>query len=197
MEASAPGLESTADLLALARAGDNRACDRLFRRYLPALRRWAHGRLPSRGRYLADTDDLVQVTLVRAFNRIGDFEPHFPGAFLAYLRQVLLNLVREEIRRSARKPPRSEPSEELMAAGPSPIEQVIGAQTLQRYELALAQLSEEYRQAIILRVELGLTCEEMADVLERPTANAARLLVSRALLRLAKEMRVDEDVKQA
>ncbi|OGT27658.1 MAG: hypothetical protein A2Z17_06680 [Gammaproteobacteria bacterium RBG_16_66_13] len=192
MAAAAPELESTASLLALARAGDARACDHLFRRYLPALRRWAHGRLPSRGRDLADTDDLVQVTLVRAFNRIGNFEPRRPGAFLAYLRQILVNLVREEIRRSQRKPRGQEPSDDLPDPGPSPVERAVGSEMLDRYERALARIPEAHREAIVLRVELGLSYEEMAEVLERPTANAARLLVSRGLVRLAKEMELDE-----
>jgi RNA polymerase sigma-70 factor (ECF subfamily) len=150
--------------------------------------------LPSRGRGLADTDDLVQVTLIRAFNRIGEFEPRRPGAFLAYLRQILLNLVREEIRRSGRKPAGEAPSADLMDRGPSPVEQVIGSETLERYEQALSRMPEHYREAVVVRVELGLTYEEMAEVLERPTANAARLLVSRALVALAKEMEVDEEV---
>ncbi|MEO6461823.1 MAG: hypothetical protein ABIP29_01995, partial [Candidatus Eisenbacteria bacterium] len=64
------GLEATSLLLERCRAGDTAARDRLFQRFLPLLRRWAHGRLPASARPLADTDDLVQVSLVRALNHV-------------------------------------------------------------------------------------------------------------------------------
>ena len=101
----APGqfdLESTADLLSRVRGGDPAAREQLFARYLPILKRWAHGRLPGSARNLADTDDLIQTSLLRALNRVGEFEPRHEGAFLAYLRQTLLNALRDEIRRSRR-----------------------------------------------------------------------------------------------
>src|SRR5206468_605262 len=63
-------LESTATLLARLRKGDLAARDRILARYRPTLQRWAHGRLPSRARGLVDTDDLVQITLIRALNRL-------------------------------------------------------------------------------------------------------------------------------
>ena len=56
------------------------------------------------GRDLADTDDLVQDTLLQTFKRIGDFEPRGIGALQAYLRQVILNRLRDELRRKGRRP---------------------------------------------------------------------------------------------
>ena len=53
-------LESTTDLVERVKRGEQEALDRLFTRQLPALRRWARGRLPRRMRDLQDTDDLVQ-----------------------------------------------------------------------------------------------------------------------------------------
>ncbi len=74
-------------------------------------------------------------------------------------------------------------------SGPSPLEQAIGRQALERYEQALARLRPEEREAIIARVELGLSYEEMAEALQKPTADAARKAAQRALLRLAAEMK--------
>jgi RNA polymerase sigma-70 factor (ECF subfamily) len=54
--------EPTVALIRRVRDGDSVARDTLLKRYLPALRRWAHGRLPASARDLSDTDDLVQVT---------------------------------------------------------------------------------------------------------------------------------------
>src|SRR5690349_24653258 len=61
---------STAGLLAMARTGDDGARDQLAARYLPVLRRWAHGRLPARARGLVDTDDLVNETMLHALDRV-------------------------------------------------------------------------------------------------------------------------------
>ena len=97
-------MASTATLLARYRDGDNTARDALLERYLPILRRWAHGRLPAYARSTAETDDLVQVTLQRALRRLDQFEVRHEGAFLAYLRRIFLNSVRDEIRRYGRHP---------------------------------------------------------------------------------------------
>src|SRR5687767_14113574 len=89
-------LDSTFHLIARVRAGDREALERLFARHLPPLQRWATGRLPKWARQLADTDDLVQDALVQTFKRIEEFEPRHVGALQAYLRQAVLNRVRDE-----------------------------------------------------------------------------------------------------
>src|SRR5947209_2310893 len=97
-------VESTFVLLDLARGGDGRALDRLFTRYLTPLRRFAHGRLPSSARGLMDTNDLVQEALMQTFKRLDGFHPQREGALLAYLRQGIVNKVRDEVRRRDRRP---------------------------------------------------------------------------------------------
>src|SRR6476660_6142279 len=94
----ASDLESTTTLLNRVREGDEAARERLLARYLPLLKRWAHGRLPRYARDLSETDGLVQVTWIRALSRAGEFESRREGAFLAYLWRILLNALRDEIR---------------------------------------------------------------------------------------------------
>jgi RNA polymerase sigma-70 factor (ECF subfamily) len=178
-------LESTVILIDRMRQGDLGARDALLERYLPVLRRWAHGRLPPHARGLADTEDLVQVTLVRALDRLPAFEPRREGAFLAYLRRILLNALRDEIRRSRRRPVGTEQAERVVDPGPSPIEGLIGRESLERYEAALARLAPEQQEAVILRIEMGYTHQQIADALGRPSADAARMTIARALARLA------------
>ncbi len=184
----AAGLESTASLLSRIRGGDAAARERLIRRFLPPLQRWARGRLPLRARDLLDTDDLVQVGLLRALNSMKGFDPRHEGAFLAYLRQIVLNQIRDEIRRSDRRPERKSLDEEMPEGGPSPLEQAIGKEALDRYERALSTLPEEHQEAVIMRVEMGFTHREVAEALGCPSANAARMIVARALVRLAEVM---------
>ena len=186
---AADGQETSLGLLERARAGDPDALETLIARYLPRLQRWAHGRLPAWARDLAETQDLVQETLFQAFKRIDRFEVRGEGALQAYLRQALLNRIRSEIRRVGRRPPATELDSQAEDLAPSPLERAIGGEAVDRYEEALARLRPEEREAIVGRIELGLTHEELAEALDKPTANAARMAVERALIRLAKEMR--------
>lgn len=183
-----PDLESTLDLVYLAKTGDREALDRLLTRSIPVLRRWASGRLPRWTRDLMDTDDLVQETVVRAVKRIGAFEPRHEGALQAYLRQAVMNRIRDEVRRGSRAPGISELEDDVPDRGASPLEHVIGREAVDRYEAALARLRPEEREAIVTRVEMDGTYEEVARALGKPSADAARMAVSRALLRLAEEM---------
>jgi RNA polymerase sigma factor (sigma-70 family) len=181
-------VDSTLTLLQRARAGDADALDALIGRFLPRLQRWATGRLPGWARDMADTHDLVQETVVQAFKKIETFEVRGDGALQAYLRQVLLNRIRQEIRRVGRRPETGALDSQIGDAGPSPLEAAIGSEALERYEAALSRLRPQDREVIVGHVELGMTKGELADALGKPSANAARMAVERALLRLAKEM---------
>jgi RNA polymerase sigma factor (sigma-70 family) len=183
-------MASTTDLLARARAGDRQAVDVLFSRYLPLLRRWARGRLPQRARDLRDTDDLVQETLIHTLRRLDAFEMRHEGALQAYLRQAIVNRVRDEVRRAGRSPVQTDVigHEDAGPGGVSPLEEAIGHEALERYERALGRLRPEEREAVIARVELGHRYEDVATALGKPSADAARMAVSRALVRLAEEM---------
>ncbi|NOT33040.1 MAG: sigma-70 family RNA polymerase sigma factor [Candidatus Eisenbacteria bacterium] len=181
--------DTTIELLNRARAGEAAARNRLFARYAPVLSRWAHRRLPLAARDLNETQDLVQVTLMRAFGRLEAFEYRGPGAFLGYLRHILLNVIRNELRRVSSRPQHAELSDSLPQAGPSVVEQVAGREVLARYERGLEALNPEAREAVILRVELHLPFAEIAELLQKPSENAARMAVSRALVSLAEAMK--------
>jgi RNA polymerase sigma-70 factor (ECF subfamily) len=180
--------ESTLALLLKAQDGDSAARDRLFERCLPRLQRWARGRLPGFARELVETDDLVQETLYRVLRRLPSFEVRHEGALHAYLRQVLLNRMRDEVRRAVRRPA----SEELTEAQPdptaSPLELAMGKEAVERYETALLGLRPRDREAVVGRIELQYSYEELALALDLPTANAARMAAARALERLVKAM---------
>jgi RNA polymerase sigma-70 factor (ECF subfamily) len=188
--ADAPGaLDSTLELIRRARNGDQEAIERLFARHLKPLQRWASGRLPQWARDLADTDDLVQDSLLQTFKRIGDFEPRRIGALQTYMRQAVLNRLRDELRRRARQPPIADVDALEDANTLSSLEHAIGRRAIEEYEEALGRLSSEDREVIIARVEIGYTYSELAEALGKPSAEAARKAARRALLRLAEEMK--------
>jgi RNA polymerase sigma-70 factor (ECF subfamily) len=185
--------EATVDLLQRARGGDRAALDRLLARCLPPLRRWAHGRLPPFARDLLDTADVVQDTVIAALGRLDGFEARREGALQAYLRQAVANRITDVVRQHLRRPIPTEMPEHLADAAASPLERAIGAENQARYDEALARLREEDREAIVTRIELQYSYEELAVALGKPTANAARVAVTRALQRLAAEMRQGPD----
>lgn len=185
--ASAEAL-ATNELLRLAKGGDARALERLVARYLPRLQRWASGRLPMRARSLLDTHDLVQETLLRTVQGLDRIEVRGPGGFQAYVRQAVLNRIRDQVRWANRRPGTDGVPEDLPDAAPSPLESAIGADVLQRYEHAMESLGEDDRHLLHLRIELDFDYDEIAAMTDRPSRDAARMAIQRALARLAEHM---------
>ena len=101
----------------------------------------------------------------------------------------MLNRIREELRRKGRRPDQTDLDDIEVDAAQSPLEEAIGRQGVERYEQALARLRAEEREAIIARVEMGYSYEELAEALGKPTPDAARKAAQRALIRLAEEMK--------
>lgn len=181
--------DATYQLLERAKRGDREALDVLFTRHMPTLHRWASGRLPRWARDIADTQDLVQETVLQVFKRVEAFEPRGDGALQAYLRQAVMNRIRNEFRSKGRRPAFEDLDEQAPGDDTSPLEAAIRQEQLDRYEAALSRLSEQERDLIVARVEVGLTYEEMAEALGKPSWNAARMATARALLRLAEELK--------
>lgn len=179
---------SSLDLLKRVRAGDRAALEALLERYRPRIRRWASGRLPAWARDRVDTDDMVQDALIRTCDRIEDFEHRGEGAFQAYLLQALRNRIADEIRRVRRHAPPLSLANEPTGTEASPLEEAVGREVLESYERALEQLSDAEREAVIARVEMGMGYEELAAATGKASPDAARMSVSRALLRLAEAM---------
>lgn len=179
---------SSIDLVVRAQAGDEAALNDLCARYLPKLHRWAHGRLPASARGALDTHDLVQETLTQVVRNLDHFEPRHEGAFQGYVRQALLNRIRDLARRGQRRGTPEVLDSAQAAADPSPLEEAIGQEALGRYEAALAGLRAEDREAIVARIELGLSYPEIMTALGKPSIPATHMAVSRALVRLAEGM---------
>jgi RNA polymerase sigma factor (sigma-70 family) len=188
-QAESESPESTSELIRRVREGDRDSLERLIQRHVTPLRRYVSGRLPRWARDLADTDDLVQDTLMRTFSKLDAFEVRGGGALLAYLRQAVMNRLRDELRRKGRVPPLANVDEIDLAGADSPLEETIGREAAARYVAALERLHPEERDAIIGRVEMEYSYAELAEVLGKPTPDAARKAASRALLRLAEEMK--------
>jgi RNA polymerase sigma-70 factor (ECF subfamily) len=180
--------ESTMELVVRAREGDRLAVEALLQRCLPALTRWAHGRLPPSARGALDTGDLVQEAALHALRRLDAFEPRHVGAMQAYLRQSVINRIRDEVRRVTRRPAPVELPPDHPGDDASPLEFAIQAESYERYRKALETLNPRHRELVVARVEMQWSLTEIAQRLGMRTVDAARMAVSRALKRLSAEM---------
>jgi RNA polymerase sigma factor (sigma-70 family) len=188
-------LESSIDLLRRAQAGDGAALEVLLTRYRPRLQRWAHRRLPNWARGIADTDDLIQETVVRAIRNLRDFVAIGESGFQNYLRSAIANAIRDEIRKARKRPSFDALDPSIPTDAPSPLEQAVGHLRLERYENALTRLSPEERDAVVARLEFGFTHVELASALGKRTPDAARKLCRKAVARLLNEMSAMKPVK--
>ncbi|MEQ1832659.1 MAG: sigma-70 family RNA polymerase sigma factor [Candidatus Eisenbacteria bacterium] len=179
-------LDSTLALVTRARGGDRAALELIADRYQSALARFAHGRMPVSARSLFDTDDLVQMAVVRTLAHLDHIDATNSGSLLAYLRRAVLNQIRDELRRAQRRALREGMPPERPVADLDPLEQVISREQRERYEEALAQLPAEQQEAFMMRIEMDCSYREIAEALGKPSAEAARMLVRRAIQSLAR-----------
>ncbi len=181
-------LESSFELIERAQAGDSSALERLLARYRPRLQRWASGRLPRYARDMTDTDDLVQEALIGTFKNFKAFEHRGEWALQGYLRRAVTNRIRDELRRVEAQPRREELRDDTPGSDRSPLELAMGREAFGRYDTALSLLEGVEREAVIARIELGCSYQEIAALADRASADAARMLVARALAKLATAM---------
>ena len=181
--------EPTLELVVKARGGDREAVEALLQRCLPGLKRWAHGRIPAAARGSLDTGDLVQETVLHVLRRLDAFEPRHVGAMQAYLRQSVINRIRDEVRKIGRQPPPDELPEDMQADVTSPLEHAVEAEAYERYRQALTELAPRDREMIVARLEAQWSFAEIAQRFGVRTPDAARMAISRALRRLTERLK--------
>lgn len=172
------GRPATGDLLERFMHGDEDAARLLVERSIPELQRWVRGRSPGWARSLAASPDLVQDAVVRSLPHLHRFGSGHAGAVRAYLRQSIVNHVRDEVRK-------------VRHGATSSLRHAIGPERVERYEAALARLRPIDRQAIVARLELRQSYDEVARALGKPSPDAARMMVARAVRNLLRAMDAD------
>jgi len=189
MEVDAASVNSH-ELLLRARDGDAPARNDFCERYRGRLARWARGRLPVWARERIDTEDIVQDVLIGTLKNLERFNIRRPGAVESYLRQAVDNRVCDEVRRVRLNPGGHVESgvDEPVDGAPSPLVEALGRETVERFEKALISLSDETRGLIFARVDLEMGYAEIAATFGKPSPDAARMAVGRALLELAGAM---------
>jgi RNA polymerase sigma factor (sigma-70 family) len=181
---------STIHILERARQGDPLAIQILIERASPSVRRWARGRVPHYVRNEANTEDVMQDVVFRMLKNIRRLPQLTVGGLQAYLRQSVVNRIRDLVRGAGRHGIPEELPADLHDGMPSPLEAAIKGERLDRFLSALQRLRPADRQIIVWRIELGYTVAEIAPRLGKTNA-ATGMAVSRAIARLAKELELD------
>jgi RNA polymerase sigma-70 factor (ECF subfamily) len=129
---------------------------------------------------VADAEDLVQETFLRAYRAFPRFRPGSNAK--AWLLTILQNLRTDALRRSGRAPDLQELPED---GPPVPPAQEHGPQAAD-LERLLASLPEPFRTAVVLRDVHELSYDEIAAATSAPVGTVmSRIHRGRALLRAA------------
>jgi len=181
-------MDSTRGLFFRAKNGDLEAREKLWKKLRERLCRYAHGRLPKRLRSLVETEDVVQDALAQTFRRIDLFDPKHSGAFGVALFVTIKRCLIDQHRRAGRQPAAGETATSLVANGLSPMEEAIEKERLERVMSARSRLSEEDQALLNARLDLDLGFTDVALLFGKPSPDAARVAVQRAIGRLVKKM---------
>ncbi len=187
------------ELIGAARRGEKEQLGQLLQFYFNYLTLLASTQLDNRLRRRLNPSDLVQETMLAAHRDFVAFRGTTPQEFVAWLRQILINVLHGAIARhvkAGKRDIRREISIDEIGQGldrsaanlasllPSPVSNPSGKVHAQERaaELAdhLALLRPDYREVIVLRNLQGLSFEEIATQMER-SAGAVRMLWLRAI----------------
>ncbi|MFH0983016.1 MAG: sigma-70 family RNA polymerase sigma factor [Planctomycetota bacterium] len=201
-----PNLQETIQLLQRARQGDKEALGRLYARYGERLRTIVRLRLGPRLRLKLESCDVVQEALLASLRQVDQAQFASSGAFLRWLSKLAENRIRDEAERYAaqkRDAARETPLEIRLpatdsVAGPiadlatftTPSQVAARAEDLRRLETAIDALPEDQKEALLLVRYEGMSLAEAGEHLRR-SPDAVRMLIARALARLATTLGAD------
>lgn len=175
--------------IAAARRGDAGAADALFAHLREPLRRYLSGRLPLSVRALWETEDLVQEVCSRAWRGLAGFDNDSPAAFWGFVRVIARNLSIDVCKAELARRSQTVDYDSTVHGGDASADDIPALLArAESYERAIALLDVRVRSALVLRLELGASFEEVAAELGVPSADAARKSLRRALDRVLQHM---------
>jgi RNA polymerase sigma-70 factor (ECF subfamily) len=165
--------EEDAAIVARCLSGETAAFETLVTRYQTVLHRVACRMLGNRD----EARDATQSAFVKAFERLGTYDPAF--RFFSWIYRILTNECLNLLR--ARKP--EEPVHPDLPLAGMPVDRLEAGQRRAAVQAALLSLTAEYREVVILRHFADLSYEEMAATLGIPAKTVkSRLYTARQQL---------------
>ncbi len=170
-------------LVGAALKGERAAVEGLLRRIRPLVLRYCRARVGSQEKSFASADDIAQEVCLAVFTALPSYRDQ-GRPFLAFVYGIAAHKVADARRSAARN--RAEPVPEIPDTSEpvdGPEVQLLQAEVAERMASLLDTLSSRQRDILILRVVVGLSVEETAEVVGS-TPGAVRVAQHRALNRL-------------
>lgn len=184
-----------AQLIRSAKVGSTDALNRIFERCGAQLLSLIRFRLQPSRPYQLDPQDLLQETLLKAFERIDQFQGSGGQSFIGWLEAIARNEMLDRLqylRRKGRDVARTVPLDELPSAPAGrderEVERIAARRRNRRLHRALRTLTAEHRQVLVLRAFDELGFREIAARMGR-SPDACRMLHVRARAALSREMK--------
>jgi RNA polymerase sigma-70 factor, ECF subfamily len=163
-------MTSDEELVARATAGDQEAFGQLVARWERPIYALAYRTL----RREEEARDVVQDAFLRAYRGLKGFKGE--AKFSSWLYRITLNLCRDWMRKERRAPVAQVPEgtdpldlADQQAAPTESVEDLVARREMSAaVQLAMAELPEEQRVAIMLKEYQGLTFQEIAEMLDCP-----------------------------
>jgi RNA polymerase sigma-70 factor (ECF subfamily) len=171
------GRVDDAGLVELARRGDRAALNQLLQLHFDRVRALCRRVMAND----ADTDDATQEALIAVCRGIVRFDGR--SSFSTWLYRVVTNACLDELRRKSRRPVAMDRDELPLAAGRDAFTDEIPDRLA--IDDALAQLSTDFRVAVVLRDLCQLDYEEIGEVLAIPPGTV-RSRIARGRAQLAR-----------
>ncbi len=182
--------EQSSALLRRARQGSRDAIDTLFDGVAGRVLAVIRLRLGPGLRSQLESRDILQATLLKAFERLEQFEGGKTANLVGWLARIAENEIRQQAEFHGRGRRDFARRVALEEAVDLPIEQVHSAisrlviqEEMARLERALERLKESHREVILLRKLEGMSFPEIGQRLGK-SADACRMLLARALAAL-------------
>lgn len=173
--------EDSERLLLRARSGDRKAFEELCKACSDSLAAWIRSHLGRGARTKVEPEDILQETLLRAFERIGIFRGKDERAFFNWLASISEHLIWNVTQK--RSPQYSSLVFEPQDTGISPSGNLRRKERLERLKASLATLKPDQRTALLLSKIDGLSVKQIARRMDRSDA-AVKQLLSRGLKEL-------------
>lgn len=182
--------DQLAELVPLAVEGDRRALQQVLRIVYPQVLRYTRARIG--GDRTPTAEDTAQEICLAVAQSIGKYQDR-GKPFMAFVYGIAFNKVADARRSLSRD--RMHPTDEVpdsAEAGATPEEFALVSDGSNRVRALLDSLSDKARDIIILRVFVGLSAEETAEVVGS-TAGAVRVAQHRALANLRQALEQGEE----
>ena len=165
---SGPMTPTDEDLVIAFQSGDIPAFDQLVRRWDRKIQGVIYRLVGNHD----EARDLSQEAFLKAYRALGTFKQE--ARFSSWLYQIAINATRDRLRRRRRRTDLSLDDVEekgeasLRDSGPSALDLIESNDLSRAVAAAMAALSEEQREVVILKEYEGLTFPEIAETLDVP-----------------------------